>query len=149
MAVMDYQTRDGLAHYGFSIEFRSDIGWRIYIIFQPFLNQAGNDRIELPYQSVDGDGRRYVDWRAKLDSLGDARTVAALWAELSHRYLHIQARKRFVPAGAGPAGDELSYGEPGSGYPYDRSAIPHPRIAATSLHDSQENQPPGAANKVA
>jgi hypothetical protein len=149
MAVMDYQTRDGVTRYGFSIEFRSDIGWRIYIIFQSLLNQAGNDRMELPYQSVDSDGRRYVDWRAKLDSLGDARTVAALWAELSYRYLHTQARRRFIPAGPGPAGDELSSGEPGSGYPYDRSVIPHPRIAATSLHDSQANQPPDRANKVA
>lgn len=81
MAVINYQTRDGLAEYGFSIEFVPDVGWRVYIVFQP---HGGS--LELPYQSIDSTGRHYVDWSAKLDSLGDARTVAALWAELVHNY---------------------------------------------------------------
>jgi hypothetical protein len=29
----DYWTQDGLADYGFSIEFQADVGWRAYIIF--------------------------------------------------------------------------------------------------------------------
>ncbi len=33
MVVRDYRTQDGLADYGFSIEFQSDVGWRVYIIF--------------------------------------------------------------------------------------------------------------------
>jgi hypothetical protein len=61
---MDYQTRDGLADYGFSIEFQPDVGWRVYILFEPlFLDNI--DSLNLPYQAIDGNGRRYVDWRAK------------------------------------------------------------------------------------
>lgn len=81
MAVINYQTRDGLAEYGFSIEFVPDVGWRVYIVFQP---HGGSQ--ELPYQSIDNTGRHYVDWSVKLDNLGDARTVAELWAELAHDY---------------------------------------------------------------
>ncbi|MEA2959354.1 MAG: hypothetical protein QOJ58_5183 [Alphaproteobacteria bacterium] len=89
MAVMDYRTRDGLADYGFSIEFQPDIGWRVYIIFHPF--HHGNDNsLQLPYKSTNDDGRRYVDWPSKLDSLGEAKTVAELWAELIQPYLRIQ-----------------------------------------------------------
>jgi hypothetical protein len=89
MAVMDYRTQDGLDHYGFAIEFRSDVGWRVYIVFHPFCRDH-DDSLQLPYQSVDGNGRRYVNWSAKLDSLGDAKTVAALWAELIRRHQYIE-----------------------------------------------------------
>jgi hypothetical protein len=85
MAVMDYQTQDGLADYGFSIEFQPGLGWRIYIIFQSCC-MGHNAHTQSSYQAIDSDGRRYVNWSAKLDSLGDARTVAALWAEITHRY---------------------------------------------------------------
>jgi len=89
MTVMDYRTRDGLADYGFSIEFRPDVGWRVYIIFHPY-RHGYDDSLKLPYQSISDDGRRYVDWPSKLDSLGEAKTVAGLWAELIERYLRIQ-----------------------------------------------------------
>jgi hypothetical protein len=85
MAVMDYRTQDGLVAYGFSIEFEPDTGWRVYIIFR-FSPQGHNDSMQSPYESIDHNGRHYVDWSAKLESLGDARTVAALWAELIQRY---------------------------------------------------------------
>lgn len=88
VAAMGYRTQDGLADYGFSIEFQSDVGWRVYIIFQPY--QGHGDSLKLPYQSIDRDGRPYVNWSAKIDSLGDARTVAALWAELTQRYHRTQ-----------------------------------------------------------
>jgi hypothetical protein len=90
---MDYRTRDGLAEYGFSLEFRRDIGWRVYIVFQPSChNDAGN--LQLPYQSIDGDRRCYVNWSSRLDSLGDAKTVAALWAELVQRHQPTQQQRR-------------------------------------------------------
>jgi hypothetical protein len=92
MAVMDYQTRDGLAEYGFSIEFQSNVGWRVYIIFEPF-RQGRHDSSGVPYQSIDRDGRRYVEWSSKLDSLGEAKTVAELWAELAERYWHAQDQR--------------------------------------------------------
>jgi hypothetical protein len=88
MAVMDYRTEDGLAHYGFSLESHSGGGWQVYIIFQPFYEN--HDDLQLPHQSIDLNGRRYVNWPSKLESLGDAKTVAALWAELIHRYPRTQ-----------------------------------------------------------
>lgn len=92
MAVMDYRTQDGLADYGFALEFQPNEGWRVYIIFHPF--RQGDDNLQFPYQSIDSTGRRYVDWPSKLDSLGDAKTVAALWAELIYRYQHTRPRIR-------------------------------------------------------
>ena len=85
MAVMNYRTQDGLADYGFSIEYQPKVGWRIYIIFQP-LRHGGDDNPQLPYQATDHDGRSYVNWLAKLDNLDDAKTVAARWAEISERH---------------------------------------------------------------
>jgi hypothetical protein len=96
MTIMEYRTEDGLAHYGFSIEFQSVVGWRVYIIFVPF-HQDQEDSTDLPYQSIDGDGRRYADWSSKLDSLGDARSVAALWAELAQRYQRTQEQRTATP----------------------------------------------------
>lgn len=84
MAVMSYRTEDGLADYGFAIEFDLDIGWRVYIVFRSSC-ESRNDSLQLPYQSIGCNGERYVNWPSRLDSLGDARTVAALWAELIHR----------------------------------------------------------------
>jgi hypothetical protein len=91
MAVMDYRTQDGLADYGFAIESQMDGGWRVYIIFKPFYENQ-DDNSQLPHQSIDSDGRRYVNWPSKLGNLGEARTVAALWAELIHRYQCMQKR---------------------------------------------------------
>ena len=34
MAVMDYRTQDGLANYGFSIEYDAKSGWRVYKLCQ-------------------------------------------------------------------------------------------------------------------
>jgi len=93
MAVMNYRTQDGLADYGFSIEFQSNVGWRTYIIFQ-LSHQGHDDSLPLPYQSIDHQGRRYVNWSAKIDSLGDAKTVAVFWAELIQRYQHTEKQRR-------------------------------------------------------
>jgi hypothetical protein len=93
MTVMTYRTQDGLADYGFSIEFQPWTGWRLYIIFRPF-HQDRDDSAKLPHQSIDDNGRRYVNWSAKLDSLGEARTVAELWAEMIQRYERAEIEKQ-------------------------------------------------------
>ncbi|MGH3720475.1 MAG: hypothetical protein ACRDRI_16850 [Pseudonocardiaceae bacterium] len=82
---MNYQTRDGLADYGFSIEHKPAVGWRIYIVFQP-LRRSNGDNPQVPYRATDHDGRSYVNWSARLDNLDDAKTVAALWAEISEHH---------------------------------------------------------------
>lgn len=84
MAVMSYRTEDGFADYGFSIEYQQDAGWRVYIVFEPPY-QNHNNNLRAPYQSIDHEERRYIDWSSRLDSLGDAKTIATLWAEIAHR----------------------------------------------------------------
>jgi hypothetical protein len=65
MTVMDYRTRDGLADYGFSIEFQPDTGWRVYIVFLPFRHSRDNS-LHLPYRSIDDKGRCYEAYSAIL-----------------------------------------------------------------------------------
>ena len=85
MAVMDYRSQDGFASYAFSIEFNPDVGWRVYIVFRP-LYQGGDETSKWPHEAIDGSGRSYISWPAKLGNLGDARTVAALWAENAEHF---------------------------------------------------------------
>jgi hypothetical protein len=99
MTVMNYRTKDGLADYGFSIEYQPSIGWRVYIIFRPF-HQDHDDNVRLPHQSTDDSGRSYVNWAAKVDSLGEARSVAELWADMIQRYERAAAEKKCDNAAA-------------------------------------------------
>ncbi len=69
MVVMAYTTQDRLAHYGFSIELRSDAGWRVYIVFLPY-QQNHDENPFLSYLSTDLDERRYVNLSGRIDSLG-------------------------------------------------------------------------------
>lgn len=124
MAVLDYRTRDGLADYGFSIEFDPNVGWRVYIVFQPvYLNR--DDSVQFPYQATDGKGRRYVNWSPKLDSLGDAKTVAALWAELIHRHQSVPTQRMATPARETRLSDTTRAGEAGPGHQEGRPDTPH------------------------
>lgn len=63
MVVMKYRTRDGLADYGFLIDFGPGRHFQ----------QGDGDSLSLPCQSIDGNGRRYVDWSGKLGSPRNAR----------------------------------------------------------------------------
>jgi hypothetical protein len=60
--------------------------------FQP-VQQSNDSSPSVPYQSVDPTGCRYVNWSEKLDNLGDAKKVAALWAELVQNYQRDQGQK--------------------------------------------------------
>ena len=93
MAVLAYRTQDGLNDYGFSIEFQPTTGWHVYIILDPFREGQSNSP-PMPYQSVDDYGRHYVNWPSKLDSLGDAKAVAQLWAELAQRHERAQVKHK-------------------------------------------------------
>lgn len=153
MTVMDYRTRDGLADYGFAIDFQPDIGWRVYIVFQP-VQQSTDSGPPVPYQSVDPTGRRYVDWSEKLDNLGDAKKVAALWAELVQNYQRDQGQKardvelieryRSTREGRKATPDRtgdgvVDAGAASPGYQDCGSVIPHPRASAESLSDRHES----------
>jgi hypothetical protein len=138
VTVVDYQTKDGLAEFGFSVEFQPNIGWRVYIIFDPFHWGRDHDT-DLPYQSVDHAGRRYVNWSSKIDTLGEAKTVAGIWAELTQRaqreraahveliqrHLNTEKQKR-PPASAQPK-TMVNAGEAGPGNQHHAPTVPGPR----------------------
>jgi hypothetical protein len=156
MTVMNYRTRDGLADYGFSIDYEPSIGWRVYIVFQPY-HQGDDDGLPIPYQSIDDRGRRYVDWPTKIDSLGDAKTIASLWAEVAQRYqlareqtaLYVELIERHqrIRAQSGNTtavpdrrGDAVDGGGAGPEH-RNRGPIPFPKSTAQSLGDVQEREP--------
>jgi hypothetical protein len=95
--LMEHRTQDGLVDYGFSIEYQPSGGWRVYIIFQS-LGETDEDR-SWPYQAIDSNGRRYVDWSGKLENLEDAKKLAGIWAELVHRYQGAQRQTRATTPG--------------------------------------------------
>ena len=151
MTVMEYRTRDGLADFGFSIEFQPDRGWRVYIIFEPFY--CGDEHTaDLPYQSIDPDGRRYVNWHPVLDSLGDAKTVAGIWAELAQRYQHAkkehalyaglirlhhrnQEQKTVTSDCSTRPDDAVGAGETGPAHQAHAPVIPHTQAPAQPYSD--------------
>ena len=164
MIVMGYRTQDGLTDYGFSIEFQSNVGWRVYIIFDPF-HQGHDHNVDLPYQSIDHDGRRYVDWSSRINNLGDAKTVAEVWAELTHRHqrtqeqraLYVeliqrcqltQRQKRTTLANLDRFDDPVGAGGTGPGYQDRGPTIPHPRAPAKSLTDLQQRGQKGWSGHV-
>ena len=154
MTVMSYRTQDGLADYGFSIEFEPSKGWRVYIVFEPS-HSEGNDN-SLPYQSVE-DGRHRVDWPSKLDSLGEAKTVAALWAELAQRcqraqeehalYVTMiehqqrtQGQRRTASVGPDRLSDAVGADKADSRHQNSVSVIPHPSAATKSSSDPKQSE---------
>jgi hypothetical protein len=160
MIVMGYRTQDGLADYGFSIEFQSNVGWRVYIVFDPF-HQGHHHNVDLPYQAIDHGGRRYVDWSSKISNLGDAKTVAEVWAELTHRHQRTQeqhalyvkliqqlTQKRTTPANPDRFDDPVGAGGTGLGYQDRGPTIPHARAPAKSLTDLQHRGQKGWSGHV-
>lgn len=152
MAVMAYRTRDGLADYGFAIDYQPSVGWRVYIVFQP-VRQVEDGGLTLPYQAIDSDGRRYVNWPEKLDNLGDAKVVAELWAEMIQNYRRdqerreliecyqrSQERRRATPAGPDRLGDAVAdSGEVSHGHQDHSTVIPHQRSAPESFSELRES----------
>jgi hypothetical protein len=107
-SVMAYRTQNGRTEFGFSIEFLPDVGWRIYIVFLSSTEDAIESR-RLPRSATDRNGRRYIAWSTKIDILGEARTIAELWAEMTQRYLSIQEPRRATA----PGSDRLDRAGPG------------------------------------
>lgn len=151
MTVLDYRTRDGLADIGFSIEFQPDTGWRVYIIFDSFYRGRDND-LDLPHQSIDPAGRRYVNWPPKIGSLGEAKIVAGIWAELAQRaqaqralytkliqrHLSTEKQKGVAPANPGGLDTAVNTDTAAPGRRYRAPVIPHARGPGQVLSSPQQ-----------
>jgi len=80
-----YRTSDGDADYGFSFEEQSDGTWRAYIEQQPSYEGQATDA-HSTHRLSDGD-RKYVCWTQPLQSLTEAKQVAAAWANKTQEYI--------------------------------------------------------------
>jgi hypothetical protein len=87
-----YRTRDGQNDYEFSIESQGDGTYRTYIVSQPGYGMRTTGAHET-HRLTDGSGRKYVCWTGQLRSEGEARHVAATWADATQEY--IKTGRRF------------------------------------------------------
>lgn len=85
-----YRTRDGRTDYGFLFERQGDGSYRIYILSQPGYGSRASDN-HSTHRLRDGN-RYYVCWNAPIQTLDDAKTVAALWADKTQEYIRAGAQ---------------------------------------------------------
>ena len=85
-----YRTSDGAADYAFSFETQEDSCWRVYIENQPTY-QGGSDDPAITQRGCDGI-RSYIDWSRPIESLSDAKIVAAIWADKIQEYIKVGRR---------------------------------------------------------
>lgn len=80
-----YRTRDGAADYLFIFEEQPDGTWRAYIEQQPSYRGRATDA-HSTHRLSDGD-RKFVCWTEALQTLEEAKRVAALWADKTQEYI--------------------------------------------------------------
>jgi hypothetical protein len=80
-----YRTRDGAADYAFCFEAIQDRGWRIHIESQPSYQDRPTDPANT--QRACENDRYYIDWPRPIESLSDAKIVAAIWADKTQDYI--------------------------------------------------------------
>jgi len=86
-----YKTSDGTGtRYVFSFEKQSGGTWRVYIEDQPSYGRRSSGAHET-HRLSDG-GRKYICWDSQLNSLKDAKGVAALWSDKTQEYIRTGRR---------------------------------------------------------
>lgn len=85
-----YRTKDGRVDYEFSFEEQADGSWRAYIANQPSYGNRPSG-CHTTHRLSDG-LRKYVCWTQKLQTLQDAKQVAAMWADKTQEYIRTGAR---------------------------------------------------------
>lgn len=80
-----YRTRDGRADYQFSFEQQRDGTWKPFILSQPSY-QGREDDAHSTHRLSDGH-RKYVCWTDPLQTLAQAKQVAAMWADATQEYI--------------------------------------------------------------
>lgn len=80
-----YRTKDGREDYQFSFEQQSNGQWRAYITRQPSYGRRATDAHST--HRLSSGGRKYVCWNRPLNTLEQAKQVAALWADATQEYI--------------------------------------------------------------
>lgn len=86
-----YRTTDGSFDFKFNFEEQIDGTWRPYILNQPSYNGRETDQ-HSTHRLSDG-SRNYICWDRQLETLDEAKKVAAIWADKTLEY--IRSGKRF------------------------------------------------------
>jgi hypothetical protein len=85
-----YRTKDGSCDYQFSFEEQTDGIWRPYILSQP--NYNGRETDQHSTHRLADDSRKYICWDRPLETLDEAKQVAAIWAEKTQEYIRSGTR---------------------------------------------------------
>lgn len=80
-----YRTKDGRADYIFSFEKQYNGTWRVYIVGQP--SYQGRSTDDHSTHRISSGGRNYICWTSSINSLDDAKKVAAAWADKTQEYI--------------------------------------------------------------
>lgn len=65
-----------------------DIGWRIYIFSDIDYKDKNATSHAAHWLKESCESYRYICWDGKISDLDGARTIAAIWAECTDRYIH-------------------------------------------------------------
>jgi hypothetical protein len=85
-----YRASDGSCDYEFSFEEQTDGTWRPYIMNQPSYNGRETDQ-HSTHRLSDG-SRKYICWDRLLETLEEAKKVAAIWADKTQEYIRSGTR---------------------------------------------------------
>lgn len=67
---------------------RGNRGWRIYIVSRIFYGRKDSGSHAAHWLQDTYEGYRYICWNAIIPDLDSAKTIAAIWAECTDRYIH-------------------------------------------------------------
>jgi hypothetical protein len=86
-----YRTKDGTADYQFMFEEIFEGCWHIYIESQP--PYRGRDEDSHSTHRLPDGQRKYICWDGEIETLDEAKKVAALWSDKTQGY--IKTGKKF------------------------------------------------------
>lgn len=85
---LDYRTSDGSLVIDFFILYCDDeIGWRIYIISDIDYKRQNTNGHATHRNHFDGDTYKSICWQGRLNTIEEAKAVAALWGDCTAKYI--------------------------------------------------------------
>lgn len=67
---------------------RGNRGWRIYIISQIFYRRKASNSHAAHWLQDEYEEFKYICWDKEIPDLNSAKTIAAIWAECTDRYIN-------------------------------------------------------------
>lgn len=87
--VLTYRTGTGRLEVDFLFyNLRGNRGWRIYITSQIFYGRKASGSHAAHWLQDTYEEFRYICWDGRISDLDSAKTIAAIWAECTDRYIN-------------------------------------------------------------